>query len=389
MSILLGAQALLRRKATKGYTPVPPPPPEAWLDRLAVHDANVVRHWPMDDASPGPMVDLKGVGNLAIVGTGFVFEGPSIVDLDAGGGALRIPGDEGAWLEVADHATLKTAAGTVIIFHQHDSLATKRTLAAKDSIGAGSGGAAGALSIEVQTDGAGRFFISDGTPTYHVLLGQPGDVELRKAYCTVVRWGSPGMGYDLYDEDHQLVRSLSNAVTAAPTQASLLRVGAWHTGVSRHDGPMGRIVWLNTRLSDAAVALLAIPLTHWGVTLVNDSVTVAPGSGTTVVDVQANDINLVGDETTAIDSVVGDGSAAINADGKRINYTAPAGEGSCTVTYHLVRRGASSSTGTLTVTVTAGGGEGEFTGPTTLTSAKASDNLQSTGGLNIQSASPI
>lgn len=189
-------------------------------------------------------------------------EGPvaTIVDLDTIAEGAPADGTCTAWTgalesyaDAAHNAAHKTAEGTIVVSFQLDTLSQKSTLVAADA-----NSAAGGLSMEVQTNGAPRCFLrrqSDGSGV--ILTGQPGDVQVNAAYTLIFKWGPGGLSMTLWNDSGNPVRVVTDPLTDGVTGTSPLRFGAWHTGVGRHDGPYGRVIWLKRRISDPQEANLA------------------------------------------------------------------------------------------------------------------------------------
>ena len=217
--------------------------------------ADLVSYWKFQ----GDGVDAKGTQNAAITGspeTGVA----TIVDLDtitegagADGTCIAWPGTSGVYAEAAHNAAHKTAAGTIIITFQRDAEVEKSTLVCADA-----SAAAGGLSVEVQTNGAYRAFLRGSTGSLTVLLGSAGAVQLDQAYTLIFKWGAAGLSLALWDDSGNLVEARqTNALADGVTGTSVIRFGAWHTDISHHDGPYGRVVWLDRRISDTEEADLA------------------------------------------------------------------------------------------------------------------------------------
>jgi hypothetical protein len=354
----------------------------AAFDDVVKRMGGVVAYWKLAEDEPPegqPLPPAKDEQNLIedIEGTysgAPTFGVSTIVQNDTGGQCVRFNGTE--HVDIEDEPQLKTADGTILIFHQHDSLPQKSTLLAADS-----NATVGGIGLEVTADGRMRSFLAAPgapDPDYRILEGPPGDVKLRNAYCSVLRWGPPGgMAHDLFGEGGR-IRQLTDPTTAGLTGTSAIRLGAWHTGVSRHRGPIGRIIWLNRRLSDPELDDLFVdeedllPRTLWEAQALADKFTVAPGSGITTLAVQANDALLAGDEQTELmpGSFSGNGSIALNADNKRVDYTAPPAEGSASFQYRLEREGSVSTSVIVSIAVAQGA---TFSGPFSWNSAKSGD----------------
>ena len=142
-------------------------------------DPDVVSYWKFENDG----ADEKGTRQASITGSPELGV-ETIVDLDAGGECIAWPGSSGVFADAAHHAAHKTAAGTIVLTFQHDSLGQRSTLIAADA-----NAAAGGLSLEVLSDGAPRAYLrrqSDGAPV--ALVGQPGDVQPNEAYTLIFKW---------------------------------------------------------------------------------------------------------------------------------------------------------------------------------------------------------
>jgi hypothetical protein len=356
------------------------------FDQLVARlEPNVVAYWKLAENAPpqgGPLPAAKDERELvdgAYAGAP-TFGTPTIVRQDTGGQCVRFNGAE--HVDIGHHDDLKTAAGTILIFHQHDSLLEKKILMAGDA-----NATTGGFGVEVQADGSIRSFLAVSPSDYRIQVGPAGDVVIRRAYCSVFRWGNGGLAHDLWGETG-FIRRLTNTTTAGLAGTSAIRIGAWHTGTGPHDGPISRVIWLDRRLDDGELDAIAIPRTLWEADAVADSFNVSPGPGVTSLAVQANDALLAGDEQTELmpGSFTGDGSIVLNADGKRVDYTAPAVEGGASFQYRLKRGWPVSNTVTVMITVSEAG---MFSGPTQLFGAKTGDPLTSVGGITFESQEPV
>jgi hypothetical protein len=232
----------------------------ATYDALVGSLAGVVSYWKFENNG----TDEEGTANAVIIGSPELHIA-TIVDLDtiaegapADGECIAWPGSTGVYAEAAHHPAHKTAQGTIVVSFQHDHLSLKSTLVAADRSAGGTATGPGGLSIEVTADGAPRCFLrrqSDGSVVE--LLGQPGDVQVGQAYSLIFKWGPGGLSMALWNDSGDPVRRVTDPLEHGVGGTSPIRFGAWHTGVSPHDGPYGRVIWLNRRLSDAAEAILA------------------------------------------------------------------------------------------------------------------------------------
>ena len=237
-----------------------PPPGTGYDVSVASFGPNVVSYWKFENNG----IDQRGTQDAAITGSPEL-NVETIVDFDrlvegapADGTCIAWPGSSGAHAQVAHNPAHKTPQGSIVVTFQRDTANQKATLVAADRSGGGTSSGPGGLSIEVEANGAPRCFLrrqTNGTPV--VLLGQAGDVALDEAYTVIVKWGTPGLSLALWNEDGVLVRRLTDPLVDGLSGTSPIRFGAWHTDVSHHDGPFGRVVWLDRRISDAEEADLA------------------------------------------------------------------------------------------------------------------------------------
>lgn len=213
---------------------------------VASFETDLVSYWKFE----GNGTDEQGTQNATITGQPETSV-ETIVDLDrvaegadTDGSCIAWPGTVGEYAQATHNAAHKTGAGTIVVTFQCDTLAEKSILVCGDA-----SGAAGGFSIEVNTNGSSRVYLRDSTATPRVLTGSAGDVELNRAYTLIMKWGSAGLEMSLWDDAGGLVRNLTNAaVIDGLSGTSPIRFGAWHTDVSHHDGPYGRVIWLNRQI---------------------------------------------------------------------------------------------------------------------------------------------
>jgi hypothetical protein len=70
----------------------------------------------------------------------------------------------------------------------------------------------------------------------------------------------------LYGTGGNLIRSVASAAVGHQSpltpSTSAIRIGAWRTGTtSRHDGPIGRVIWCNQRLNSSQQLSVALART--------------------------------------------------------------------------------------------------------------------------------
>jgi hypothetical protein len=85
-------------------------------------DPDVVSYWKFENDG----ADEKGTRQATITGSPELGV-ETIVDLDADGECIAWPGSSGVFAEAAHHAAHKTAAGTIVLTFQHDSLVQRST----------------------------------------------------------------------------------------------------------------------------------------------------------------------------------------------------------------------------------------------------------------------
>lgn len=229
---------------------------DTYDNRVAGFGANVVSYWKFENNGS----DVKGVASATITGSPEL-NVDTIVDLDriaegatANGKVLAWPGTTSVYAQAPHNAAHKTANGTVVVTFQRDTTAAKAVLVAADANGTAERG----LSIEVTAAGEPRAFLRNAsTGAAMVVIGQPGDVAVNQAYTLILKWGTGGMSLALWNQSGTLVRRVTNAITTGVSGTSPIRFGAWHTGIDPHDGPFGRVVWLNRRITDTEEATLA------------------------------------------------------------------------------------------------------------------------------------
>jgi hypothetical protein len=230
-------------------------------ETVAAFGPDVVSYWKFDDAG-ATLVDQKGVQNGTITGSPernvatIVRRDTVAAGATSNGTCIAWPGTIGEYAEVAHNAAHKTASGTIIVTHQHDGLADKSTLFA-----AAVGGLAGAISLEVNTDGSPRAVLRNASAVPTVLLGALGDIVVDRAYTSIVKWGTGGFAYALWNDAGALVRRLTSTLATGVTGTSAIRFGAWHSDVAFHDGPMARVIWMNRRITDVEEPTFALAQT--------------------------------------------------------------------------------------------------------------------------------
>ena len=223
-------------------------------ERVALFGVDVVSYWKFENTG----VDAQGAENATITGTPELSV-PTIVNsdtIDAGapadGMCIAWPGTGGDHAEAAHNAAHKTAEGTVVVNFQRDTAIEKSQLIMADS-----SAAAGGMAIGININGAPDAYIRGVGRTPTTLTGGAGDVPLDRAFTLVFKWGPGGMSLALWNDAGVLARRVTNPATAGLSGTSPIRFGASHTDTSHHDGPYGRVIWLDRRITDVEEVLLA------------------------------------------------------------------------------------------------------------------------------------
>src|SRR5687768_13170654 len=102
----------------------------AFDNLVASFEPNVLAYWKLAESAGPVATDEESLVNGTYSGAP-AFGAPTIVQEDTGGQCVRFSGNE--QVDLAHNAALKTAAGTILAFHQHDHLLEKSTLLAGDS----------------------------------------------------------------------------------------------------------------------------------------------------------------------------------------------------------------------------------------------------------------
>jgi hypothetical protein len=220
--------------------------------------SSVVSYWKFQNTG----TDQKGVENATITGNPEL-NIETIVHLDTvddgattDGKCIAWSGNTGEYAQVNHNSLHKTADGTIVITGQCDRLDEKSTLLVGEV-----GGTAGGFAVEINTNGSVRAFLRNASSTPVTLVTNAGDVVLNQAFTVVFKWGVAGLSLSVWDESGAAIgRSVNLTMTGGMTDnTSAIRFGAYHTDVSHHDGPYGRVVWMNRRIDDEEEALLAKP----------------------------------------------------------------------------------------------------------------------------------
>jgi hypothetical protein len=245
-----------RKPATINVRVVPPTP--TYDDLVASFGSSVVSYWRF----AGTGIDEKGVANATFTGLPEVV--PTIVQRDTiaegaqnDGTCIAWSGSTDEYAEAAHNAAHATAAGTICCTFQCDTLAENANLVSKAA-----GTTIGAIGLSVLAAGAPRIFLRNASGVSITRVGQNGDVVLNRAYTMFAKWGSGGLELSIWDNLALIRRVPEPSVTDGLSgNASAIRFGVWHTDVERHDGPFGRVIWFNRRLTEAEEAILALPKT--------------------------------------------------------------------------------------------------------------------------------
>ena len=228
---------------------------------VALFDPNVVSYWKFQDTTG---TDEKGIANATINGSPEL-NIPTIVKRDTitegaltDGTCIAWPRTPGEYAQAPHNAAHKTANGTIVVYFQRDtSTAEKSQLIEADNLPAGT---AGGMAIGINTNGAPDAYIRGAGGAVVSILGGLGDVLIDRAYTLIFKWGSPGMSLSLWDDTGFMVRRSTNLSTIGLSATSTIRFGATHATpveTNHHDGPYGRVVWMNRRITDNEEVLLA------------------------------------------------------------------------------------------------------------------------------------
>lgn len=230
-------------------------------DTVALFNADLVSYWKFQNTG----TDQQAISNATL--NGFPeLNVPTIVkndSIDSGAGSdgtcIAWSAATGDYAEAAHNVAHKTAAGTVVVYFQRDTAAQKSQLIIADQTPVAVGG----MAIGVTATGAIDAHIRGAGGTPVTLVGGSGDVQLDRAYVLIFKWGTGGgMRLALWDDTATLVRFVTNTgSTIGLSGTSPIRFGATHADTNNHDGPYGRVLWLDRRIGDAEELLLAQALT--------------------------------------------------------------------------------------------------------------------------------
>ena len=148
---------------------------------------------------------------------------------------------------------IRRLAALSSVYFQRDTAVEKSQLIEADAAGA-----AGGMAMGINTNGAPDAYIRGvgGTPV--ILTSGFGDVQLDRAYTLIFKWGTGGMALALYNDIGALVRPhITSPSTIGLSGTSTVRFGATHNDTNHHDGPYGRVIWMNRRITDAEELILA------------------------------------------------------------------------------------------------------------------------------------
>lgn len=173
----------------------------------------------------------------------------------ANGTCIAWPGTENDYAQAAHDAAHKTSSGTIVLYFQRDSADQKSQLIEADANGSAGGMAIGLLPAP---NGSPDAYIrgTNGTPV--ILNVGFGTVLLDNAYCLIFKWGpgTPGgMRLALWNAAGALVSFATDGATIGLSGASTIRFGATHNNTNFHNGPYGRVIWMNRRITDAEEAI--------------------------------------------------------------------------------------------------------------------------------------
>lgn len=235
---------------------------QTYDDIVAGFGTSVVSYWKFQ----GNGNDQKNFSNTTLQG-GPELNVPTIVRQDdtAGGASsdgtvIAWSGSAGEFAQVTHKPEYKTLNASIVVSFQCDALTQISTLIAANF---NTGGPAEML-LQVNLNGAPQMNLRNNSGVVVTLLGQAGDVDPDVAYTIIAKHGTPGMMWTLYTgPSSTIVRRMSNLSMNTGQAASLspIRFGAWFTNNNMHDGPYGRVMWINRYITDAEELLLARPKT--------------------------------------------------------------------------------------------------------------------------------
>lgn len=225
------------------------------LVQTFIDNGDVTSYWKFHNTG----TDERGVSNATITGSPEL-NVPTLVAIDTvvegaeiDGKVIAWPGTSSEFAEAPHHASLKTSTGTIILYFQRDTANQTSQLIMADA-----SNAAGGFGVFVQGNGAASAYVRGPTGTPVPLNGGPGDVKLDHAYCIILKWG-PQLELVLYDGTGDLpVRRIVNLSTAGLSGTSPIRFGATHVPADQHDGPYGRVIWMNRSISAAEERMFGI-----------------------------------------------------------------------------------------------------------------------------------
>lgn len=229
-------------------------------DTVALFNADLVSYWKFQNTG----TDQQGVSNATITGSPET-NVPTIVKKDTintgapvDGVCIAWSGTVGDYAQAAHNAAHKTTVGTIVVYFQRDRDVEKSQLIMADPTPV-----AGGMAIGVNTSGAPDAHIRGAGGTPVTLIGGVGDVQIEQAYTLIFKWGTGGgMSLALWNSSGVLVRPrITNVSTIGLAGTSPIRFGATHNDTNHHDGPYGRVLWLDRRISDAEELTLAQALT--------------------------------------------------------------------------------------------------------------------------------
>lgn len=301
---------------------------------------DVISYWKFQTAT-STVVDEQGLVNATITGAPelnveTIVKFDTIVDgALANGTCVAWPGTTGDFAQAATNAALKTVAGTIVVYFQRETANEKAQLIQSDATAA-----VGGMAIGININGSPDAYIRGvgGTPVI-VTLGF-GNVIFDRAYYLIFKWGTGGgMSLALYDDTGTFIQRATNVSTIGLSGTSAIRFGATHSDTNHHDGPYGRVIWMNRRITDAEETTLALartivrsasayrelelgmgPLSLWGLgdasgPQIIDSVSTRHGTYSGVITHDALDLPLNSSDGAASFSMAGSGSGSVPAAG--------------------------------------------------------------------------
>ena len=219
---------------------------------VASFSDDLVHYWKFQVPAGTTVTDEQGLTNATITGSPqrgipTLVLGDTISEgAESEGTVIAWPGTTGEFAQAAHNAAQKTSSGTIIVYAQFDTLNQKSQLVMGDA-----SSAAGGFAFGVNPNGAadGHLRGVGGTPST-VSGSAAGDIQLNRAYCFIFKWGGSGLELVIFNDVGTRIRRATNpSMTSGLSGTSAIRFGATHTDTNHHDGPYGRVIWINRSIS--------------------------------------------------------------------------------------------------------------------------------------------